>query len=162
MRRGSIIHKATAILAILVIFAGTQGFVISSHTCNSCGTHDETISLFASVSAESHDCNSEVAGSCCQTPAAQPETRESCCAESAPSCETVSDDVCCEYNTERVAVETFTPEKSSRIDVQVQPLVAAITYSTAVTPKSHRVSFDHNNKHGGSRDIVLLTCCLLI
>jgi hypothetical protein len=176
MRRGSIIQKMTAIVAILVIFAGTQGFVISSHTCNSCGTHDETISLFGAISAEKHDCRSVQAGSCCQTPAPLSETHgsccstpapfadsnHSCCSESAPTCETVSDGVCCEYETERVAVETFTPEKSARIDIQIQPSVAVITYSAAITPEPHRVSFDLHNKHGGSRDIVLLTCCLLI
>lgn len=176
MRRGSTIQKMTAILAILVIFAGTQGFVISSHTCNSCGTYDETISLFGAISAESHDCQSEEPGSCCQTPAPLTETQgsccsipdpvadspQSCCAESAPSCETVLGGVCCEYETERVAVETFTPEKSARIDIQIQPAVAAISYSEAVTPEPKRVSFDLHNKHGGGRDIVLLTCCLLI
>jgi hypothetical protein len=162
MRRGSTIQKMTAILAILVIFAGTQGFVISSHTCNSCGTHDETISLFGAISAENHDCRNEESGSCCQIPAPVSETGGSCCTESARSCETLSGGVCCEFETERVAVETYSPEKSARIDIQIQPSVAVITYSAAVTPEPQSVSFDLHNKHGGCRDIVLLTCCLLI
>ena len=149
-------------MAILVIFAGTQGFVISSHTCNSCGTHEATISLFAQVAAERHDCQAEQAGSCCTTPDTLTETNGQCCSATTTSCETITGGVCCEYGTERVAVETFTTEKSSRIDVHIQPLVVVTTYCEALTPEPNRVSFDLHNKHGGGREIVLLTCCFLI
>jgi hypothetical protein len=162
MRRISVIRRVTAAIAILVIFAGTQGFVISSHTCNSCGTHEESIIVFGTSEAESHECTAEKTGSCCSGSGQPEETHGSCCSDAMSSCEEIAGTSCCEYDTDHIAVETFTPEKSIRADIQIQASHIDFVSFTPVTRHAVPMTTVFHNKDGSGRDIIRRTCSLLI
>ena len=163
MKRVSPARKMIAFLGILAIFAGTQGFVISSHTCNSCGTHEETISLFGAPAEYNHECPDGNSGSCCQAPALPEETPGSCCKTEPAACDKIEAEPCCEFDSERVSVETLSIQKTINNEMLLQPAVAENTINTPDfglrTPDS-LISFPY--KHGSGRDITRLTCCLRI
>jgi hypothetical protein len=185
MRRESTIRKIIAVLAIVSVFTGTQGFVVSSHTCNSCGTHEEAISLFGSMAGSGHDCSDGGSQSCCneaETPGANenscctpPEnknvagnkpltvadTPDSCCSTEATSCETFNGGACCEYETEKITVEPYKQERQEKINITSIPAPEASTQlpepaTSHITPVANL-----HNKHGGT-EIIRFICCYLI
>lgn len=163
MKRVSPARKMIAFLGILAIFAGTQGFVISSHTCNSCGTHEETISLFGAPAEYNHECPDGISGSCCQAPAPPEETPGSCCKTEPAACDKIETEPCCEFDSERVTVETLTVQKTLNTELQLQPAVAETI--NLLPDTGHRLPATVSSspcKHGSGRDITRLTCCLLI
>jgi hypothetical protein len=162
MRRVSAIRRITAVLAIISVFAGTQGFVVSSHTCNSCGTHEELISLFGSRAGGNHECRTEVEKSCCQAPPHPTETNDSCCSDDAAACGEISGEVCCEFETEVVTIETPREERASRSITSIQTAVMLAVATVYYSPELSSRYIQSKNIIGGGRDITKLTCCLLI
>ena len=163
MKRVSITRKMIAVLGILAIFAGTQGFVISSHTCNSCGTHEESISLFGIAAGNNHECQAEETGSCCPAGTLSEEPHNSCCVSEATDCDKIDTELCCEFDSERITVETLSIQKTTNTEILLQPATAETIINTPDPGlrTSDSVALFHN-KHCSGRDITRLTCCLLI
>ncbi|MBE0675119.1 MAG: hypothetical protein IH591_10695 [Bacteroidales bacterium] len=162
MGRVSAIRRITAVLAIISVFAGTQGFVVSSHTCNSCGTHEELISLFGSQAGGNHECQAEEEKSCCQVPSLPAETNDSCCSDDAAACGEISGEACCEFETDVVTIETPREERASRSITNIQAVVLVAVAPVLYSPESSSRYIQPENTSGGGRDITKLTCCLLI
>lgn len=163
MKRVSMARKIVAVLGILAIFAGTQGFVISSHICNSCGTHEETISFFGSTPEYNHECRDENTASCCSAPAQPEETTDSCCKSEPLVCDAIEAEPCCEFDSERVAVETITLQKTLISGISLQPAITELTIQNTDTGyRMPDAGYFFHNKLGSGRDITRLTCCLLI
>lgn len=185
MRRVSPIRKIIALLAIVSVFAGTQGFVVSSHTCHTCGTYEETYSLFGSIAGSGHDCSAGSTQSCCneaETPATNEnscctspenknvagnesptvaETHGSCCSTETTSCETLDGGACCEFETEKITVEPYKQEKQEKTVITSTPApVASATLPEPVT-SYNKVAANLHNKHGGT-EIIRFICCYLI
>jgi len=163
MNRNTIARRIIAVVAILAIFAGTRGFVISSHTCNSCGTHEESISLFGVTAGNTHECQAEETGSCCPAGTLPEKPQSSCCNSEATDCDKIGTEPCCEFDSERIAVETLTIQKTINTEILLQPATAEPFINTPDfglrTPDS---GLPFHNKHSSGRDITRLTCCLLI
>ena len=185
MRRESPIRKIIAVLAMVSVFAGTQGFVVSSHTCNSCGTYEETYSLFGSIAGSGHDCSTGSSQSCCgeaETPESNdnscctsPEmsnvpgnksptvedTHASCCSTEATSCETFDGGACCEYETEKITVPPYKQEKQEKIVITSTPAPEASATLPKPVTSHNKVAANLHNKHGGT-EIIRFICCYLI
>lgn len=164
MRRVSAIRRITAVLAIISVFAGTQGFVVSSHTCNSCGTHEEIISLFGSEAGKNHECQGDgESSSCCEAPAPQEAMADSCCSIDDSSCEIIGDVPCCQFESEIVNVETPAYERSAKTHIEIQPFFAELVSDVLPNPESSRlINILPKDKHGGGPEIIQMTCCLLL
>ncbi|MBM3420220.1 MAG: hypothetical protein FJY11_03705 [Bacteroidetes bacterium] len=162
MRRLSPAYRLFAILSVAAVIAGTQGFVVSSHTCSTCGTHEEHISLFGSVAGTGHSCETEsfAAGACCAAPEPAVDTGTSGTCQSCPE---LNGEPCCSYEAERLVMEPFSQEKSSRT-VMVFPPVATETVLPGMLPAatvfSHSAS--HNRHQCSSPEILRRNCCMLL
>lgn len=165
MLKGKGAYRLISVVAVLALIAGTQGFVISTHTCASCGTHEQHVALFGSTAGSSHTC----------TPQAEAQSKSSCChpdegasettgtSMHAPVCEAEVHGTCCTHESERVVVETNTTEKSSRLAVKVQASAFVLLPEPAM-PVTPAFSFSRPNctGYGGSMDILRRNCCMLL
>ena len=172
MRRTSPTYKLVSLLAIIFIMAGTTGFVVSSHTCSSCGTQEEMVAFFGATAGDIHVCTPEgdKASSCC---APNPEKQPAdCCSNqddnssqdknnrSENNCSINGEEPCCQYETGLVIIETVTTEKSR---TSVEPdftYVPVVAFTATAETESARTGHENHYGHlSAQADITRLVCC---
>jgi hypothetical protein len=174
MRRTSLTYKLVSLLAIIFILAGTTGFVVSSHTCSSCGVHEAQVSMFGTTAGDSHVCtSSESQTSCCST---EPDIKAATCCqipsdnpannidgENSSHCNIIGEEPCCQYETGLVIIDTFNSEKS-RTAIQLPGIeIPDINSSSPVQSEPIAAVTVFHNKHAGTPpDIMQLICCYRI
>lgn len=171
MRRTSATYKLISLLAIIFIMAGTTGFVVSSHTCISCGVHEASVSLFGASAGDSHICTpAEGQMSSCCSKASDQELTACCTAPPEDSssnnhgtngnCNTIGEEPCCQYETSVVIIDTINSEKS-RIAIQLPDTdILIVNNISPVSSEPIAAVTSLPDKQGASTaDIRHLICC---
>ena len=174
MRRISATYRLVSLLAIIFIMAGTTGFVVSSHTCSSCGVHEALVSLLGATAGDSHACtpaDGQVSccstepdiksATCCQVPSDNPANHND--SENSSHCNIIGEEPCCRYETGLVVIDTFKSEKSRTV-IQLPGIEIPDINNISPVPSEPiaAVTLFHNKHTGTPPDIMRLICCYRI
>ncbi len=172
MKRTSATYRLLSLLAIIFIMAGTTGFVVSSHTCSSCGVHEAKVSVFGASAGQGHVCGQSTEGisSCCSSVPVHAE--KNCCQPSGEtsqteghsdipgSCASIGGEPCCEYETGLITIDTFSSEKNRTVVPAVDSYIALTGQTFTITAEPAPAVTQLHDRHGGAQhDITRLICC---